>query len=74
MHKENELCETEVLARSQFCVISRCRGCKTFHLHLGAVSVRLSEKMFGDLCGTLAGAFLEVSGGQAAASPRRQNH
>jgi hypothetical protein len=74
MHTENEPCETEVLARSQFCIISRCKGCKTFHLHLGAVSVRLREEMFGDLCGTLAGAFLEVSGKQAAASSPQHNH
>lgn len=74
MHTENEICETEVLARSQFCIIARCKGCRTFHLHLGAVSVRLREESFGDLCGTLAGVFLEVSGEKAAVSAPERNH
>lgn len=57
MH-EDDVCETEILARSQFCMIARCRGCRSFHLHFGAISLRLREEIFRDICETMAGVYI----------------
>lgn len=71
MH-EDGVCETEILARSHFCMIARCRGCRSFHLHFGAVSLRLREEIFRDICETMAGVYLRTT--EAAADPPGRNH
>lgn len=73
MHDE-ELCETEVLAKSRFCVIARCTGCRSFHVHLGAVSLRLREEIFCDICETLAKVYVRINHSGDTQSHTLHNH
>jgi len=73
MHDE-DLCETEILAKSRFCVIARCTGCHSYHLHLGAVSLRLREEVFRDICETLARVYLHINDLDCAHGYTARNH
>jgi len=60
MHLD-DACETEILAKSKFCMIAHCRACNSFHLHFGAISLRLREEIFRDICETMAGVYVRTT-------------
>ena len=70
----HDYCETEVLAQTRYCVIGRCRGCRTYHLHLGAVSLRLREAVFSDLCAALSGVLQRLGREVPPVGATRRSH
>ena len=53
-------CVTEIISQSDSCTITRCKSCKTYHLHIGPLSLRLKEDMFESLSNTILNAQMEL--------------
>lgn len=53
MNHDDSLHEHEVLASGEVCRVERCPDCDVVHLHLGAVSLRLTSAAFESACATL---------------------
>ena len=46
-------CETEIIAQSESCTITRCITCDTYHLHIGPMTLRLKEEVFNSISDTI---------------------
>ncbi|HEX9626567.1 MAG TPA: hypothetical protein VGA00_06480 [Acidiferrobacterales bacterium] len=56
MNRHDPHHETEVLASGEVCRVERCNDCGALHVHLGAVSIRLTPAAFESACATLSAA------------------
>ena len=56
----HDICETEIISESPSCTVTRCSNCKTYHLHIGPVSLRLKQDMFINISNTILSAQLLI--------------
>lgn len=59
---QHEACQTLTVGQSEYCSITRCPDCRTYHLHIGPLSLRLREEVFENICGALSSVYREHYG------------
>ena len=63
---QHEACQTLTVGQSEYCSITKCPDCRTYHLHIGPLSLRLREEVFESICGALSSVYrgaLRTQGG-----------
>lgn len=59
---QHDACQTLTVGQSEYCSITRCPDCRTYHLHIGPLSLRLREEVFENICGALSSIYRDHYG------------
>ena len=59
---QHEACQTLTVGQSEYCSITKCPDCRTYHLHIGPLSLRLREEVFESIWGALSSVYREQYG------------
>lgn len=71
---KHEACQTLTVGQSEYCSITRCPDCRTYHLHIGPLSLRLREEVFENICAALSSIYREHYGHKERFDLSMRNH
>lgn len=55
-------CQTLPVGQSEYCSVTQCPDCRTHHLHIGPLSLRLREEVFENICAAFTCVYRERHG------------
>lgn len=55
--KTHTPCDTVLVGKSEYCDVTHCKECKSYHLHIGFMSLHLNEEVFETICEVLIGIY-----------------